>query len=495
MDYHSTRDKSHRVSALEAILRGIAPDGGLYVPASFPKLPPLDTLVGRSYGAVALEILRGYLPEMDSGALKAAVEEAYGRAKFPGTAPVVLRETGDAFFLELFHGPTLAFKDMALCLLPHLLREAMERMNLKEEVVILTATSGDTGKAALEGFKDVPGVKVVVFYPEEGVSAIQKRQMVTQEGDNTVVVALQGNFDDAQSGVKAIFQDPALAAVLKERGFFLSSANSINIGRLLPQIIYHVYGYLKLLEWGKIREGEAVTYTVPTGNFGNILAAHYARNMGLPMKALQCASNANHVLSDFLATGVYNRDRPLLRTSSPSMDILVSSNLERYLHGMAAGEDGEAWIRVLMEALNTQGTFQVSKTLLRRMQGGFAGEEETAAAIRKVYERDGYAMDPHTAVAYAVNQKLRVPGDPGKHIIVATASPYKFPEKILTALGEAPPADAFAGIRRLSALLGEAPPEALVRAFTLPLRHRDVIGKAEMKDAVLRILKGGDSHG
>lgn len=494
MDYRSTRDASHRVSALEAILRGIAPDGGLYVPASFPKLPPWDTLRGRSYQEVALQILRGYLEEVDPGFLKAAVDKAYGREKFQGEAPVMLKETGDAFFLELFHGPTLAFKDMALCLMPHLLGEAMERTAMKEEVVILTATSGDTGKAALEGFKDVPGVKVFVFYPEDGVSPIQKRQMVTQEGANTFVVALEGNFDDAQRGVKALFQDEALGADLKERGFSLSSANSINIGRLLPQIVYYVYGYLKLLEGGRIREGEEVTYTVPTGNFGNILAAHYAKSMGLPVKALYCASNANHVLTDFLATGVYTRDRPLVRTSSPSMDILVSSNLERYLHAVA-GASREEWIRALMEDLNTKGTFQVSKALLQDMRGGFAGEAETAAAIRKVFEREGYAMDPHTAVAYAVNQKLRSPGDAGKHIIVATASPYKFPEKVLTSLGKESPADAFTGIRTLSKLLGEEPPTALERAFHLPVRHRDVIGKEGIKDAVLRILKGGNQHG
>ncbi|KOR26715.1 threonine synthase [Clostridium sporogenes] len=432
MFYKSTRGEGKNVKASEAIIRGIAEDGGLYVPEEFPKIDKsFKELENMDYKELAFYIMKKYFDDFDEKELKECIDKAYD-SKFenPLIAPLSYKE--GAYFLELYHGKTLAFKDMALSILPHLLKVSAKKMNIAEEIVILTATSGDTGKAALEGFDNVEGTKIVVFYPKDGVSEIQKRQMVTQEGKNTLVVGIDGNFDDAQSGVKEIFNDRKFKGILKEKGYMFSSANSINIGRLVPQIVYYVYSYVNLIKAKKIWEGESINIVVPTGNFGNILAAFYAKNMGIPVGKLICASNENKVLTDFINTGVYDRRRNFSVTNSPSMDILVSSNLERFLYEIS-GNDSHL-IKNLMLELKEKGKYEITEEMKKRLDilyGDFADEEETLKAIEKVYKNSNYLIDTHTAVAYRVYEKYKNKIEDNKVTIIAsTASPLKFPKSI-----------------------------------------------------------------
>ena len=490
--YRSTRGDSRLVSAAEAIVSGIAADGGLYVPTELPRLtvPPAE-LAALSYQDLAGQIMSLFLPDFTAAELAAAVQQAYDdKFDTPLIAPLVTH--GEVHFLELFHGPTLAFKDMALSILPYLLRLAAEKCGLQEEVVILTATSGDTGKAALEGFADVAGTKIIVFFPEHGVSPVQKRQMVTQTGANTHVVGIEGNFDDAQSGVKAMFTDAQLRRQLQQAGYVFSSANSINVGRLIPQIVYYYSAYLQLVNQGKLQAGQPVNFVVPTGNFGNILAAYYARQLGLPVHKLICASNANKVLFDFFTTGIYDKERPFFVTMSPSMDILVSSNLERLLYH-ASNED-TAWVKAQMENLGRQGHYRVPETVRAAMSdfvGGYATEEATAKAINSVYRQSGYLIDPHTAVAYAVLQDyLSVSGDTTPTVVVATASPFKFAKDVLEAVaGPQSSEDEFALLFELAAVTGQPVPAAIADLPTKPVLHRTVCKKDDMRRVAAEILQ------
>ncbi|NFA60283.1 threonine synthase [Clostridium sporogenes] len=432
MFYKSTRGEEKNVKASEAIIRGIAEDGGLYVPEEFPKIDKsFKELENMDYKELAFYIMKKYFDDFDEKELKECIDKAYD-SKFENPLIVPLNYKAGTYFLELYHGKTLAFKDMALSILPHLLKVSAKKMNITKEIVILTATSGDTGKAALEGFDSVQGTKIVVFYPKDGVSEIQKRQMVTQEGKNTFVVGIDGNFDDAQNGVKEIFNDKKFKGILKEKGYMFSSANSINIGRLVPQIVYYVYSYVNLIKDKKIVDGENINIVVPTGNFGNILAAFYAKNMGIPVGKLICASNENKVLTDFINTGVYDRRRNFSVTNSPSMDILISSNLERFLYEIS-GRNSHL-IKNLMLELKEKGKYEITEEMKKRLDilyGDFADEEETLKAIEKVYKNCNYLIDTHTAVAYGVYEKYKNKTEDNKVTIIAsTASPLKFPKSI-----------------------------------------------------------------
>ncbi len=487
MRYYSTRNKDNVVSSMEAIIKGIAEDGGLFVPEAFPALPKLEDIRNLTYKELAKLILGLYFDDYPEEDLEEAVNGAYGD-KFGNREPVRLVDKGGVNFLELFHGPTLAFKDMALTILPYLMRSALLSKGVEEEVVVLAATSGDTGKAALEGFRDVPGVNVVVFYPEGGVSQLQRLQMITQKGENTHVLAIEGNFDDAQKGVKDIFGDLDYNKELKEEGYVLSSANSINIGRLIPQVVYYVYAYLDLLRKGRIEVGQEVNIVVPTGNFGNILAAYYAKMMGLPVDRLICSSNDNKVLTDFFETGTYDRRRDLLLTSSPSMDILVSSNLERFLFHIS-GNDHQA-VKEMMEDLSREGYFKWSDFSREEIYGEFADEDEVSSAIRDLYESEGYVMDPHTAVAYRVYKKyLKETGDSKPAIIASTASPFKFPEKVISSMGEEVPQDLFTGIGIVAKSMDVEIPSQVSELESLPVLHGDVCRKDEMKEMILKLLR------
>ncbi|MBR5741912.1 MAG: threonine synthase, partial [Firmicutes bacterium] len=456
MRYESTRGSLNRITASGAVLRGIAEDKGLYVPERIPDpfLKPalLDRLAGMPYPEVARRILPALLTDYNFNEIDRAVKGAYECGKFsaPEIAPV--KKAGDAYFLELYHGKTAAFKDMALSILPYLLREAAKKKGETDTICILTATSGDTGKAALEGFADVPGTEICVFYPETGVSEVQKRQMITQDGANTHVFGIRGNFDDAQTGVKKMFTDPAFGAELAAKGYKFSSANSINIGRLVPQVVYYVWAYLQLVKRGAIKAGDAINFVVPTGNFGNILAGWYAKKLGLPVRKFVCASNENKVLTDFLNTGVYDiKDRAFRVTTSPSMDILISSNLERLLFHLS-GNDGDE-IRRLMTALETEKRYEVSERIragLADFTGGFADMAATEETIRTYWERDGYLMDTHTAVAASVYDAYRADtGDETPTVIVSTASPYKFAEAVSRAIDLPPRENGFAAVTAL----------------------------------------------
>ena len=398
--YKSTRDDSVKVTASQAILKGLAPDGGLFVPESIPSFDKsLEELSKMSYKEVAYEVMKLMLDDFTEEELKACIDKAYDE-KFDTDVIAPLVKADGAYYLELFHGPTIAFKDMALSILPYLMTTAARKNNVKNEIVILTATSGDTGKAALAGFADVPGTRIIVFYPKHGVSPIQEKQMVTQKGANTYVVGITGNFDDAQTAVKKMFNDKELAAELSQAGFQFSSANSINIGRLVPQMVYYVYAYTRLVANGEIKAGDKINVVVPTGNFGNILAAFYAKQMGLPINKFICASNENKVLYDFFRTGTYDRKREFILTTSPSMDILISSNLERLIYRIA-GNDAEK-NKALMQALNGKGAYTITDDMKKQLAdfyGNYASEAETAATIKRVYESDQYIMDTHTAVA------------------------------------------------------------------------------------------------
>ncbi|MCM1104885.1 MAG: threonine synthase [Clostridium sp.] len=489
--YKSTRSKSEPVTASMAILKGLAGDGGLFVPERIPKLGvTVDALSKMNYQETAYEVMKLFLTDFTEEELKNCIANAYD-SKFDTEQIAPLREADGAYYLELFHGKTIAFKDMALSILPHLMLTAARKNQVTNEIVILTATSGDTGKAALAGFADVEGTRIIVFYPKNGVSPVQEKQMVTQKGDNTYVVGIHGNFDDAQTGVKMLFSDRELAARMNEKGFQFSSANSINIGRLVPQVVYYVYAYAKLYAQGVVKEGEPVNVVVPTGNFGNILAAFYAKNMGLPIGKLICASNENKVLYDFFQTGTYDKNRAFVLTSSPSMDILISSNLERLIYRIA-GEDADQ-NAALMKQLSTKGSYQVTKEMAEQLAdfyGNYASEQETAEMIASLYRKTGYIIDTHTAVAAKVYEKYRAEtGDTAKAVIASTASPFKFTRAVMRAIdGKYAAEEDFALADTLSKLGNVKIPAAIEEIRTAPVRHDRVCEKEEMKAVVTEIL-------
>ncbi len=489
--YTSTRSKSEPVTASWAILKGLADDGGLFVPDRIPKLDvDIETLSAMDYRGVAYEVMKLFLTDFTEEELKSCIAAAYD-SKFDTEEIAPIKEADGAYYLELFHGRTIAFKDMALSILPHLLTVSAKKNHVENEIVILTATSGDTGKAALAGFADVKGTRILVFYPKNGVSPIQEKQMVTQKGANTCVVGIHGNFDDAQTGVKKLFSDKKLAERMKEKGFQFSSANSINIGRLVPQIVYYVYAYARLYAQGRIAKGGDINVVVPTGNFGNILAAYYAKNMGLPIAKLICASNENKVLFDFFRTGTYDKNREFILTASPSMDILISSNLERLIYRIA-GNDAEA-NAALMKELTENGSYRITPQMKERLAdfyGNYASQEETADAIRTLYRDTGYIIDTHTAVAAAVYRKyVAETGDHTKTVIASTASPFKFTRSVMDAID--PKYDAmedFALADELAAIGGEKVPDAIEEIRTAPVRHHRVCEKEQMLEAVEEFL-------
>ena len=489
--YKSTRNSDKTVTASEAILKGLADDGGLFVPEYIPKLDvTVDELKGMTYQETAYAVMKQFLTDFTEEELKHCIDSAYD-SKFDTEVIAPLVKVEDTYHLELFHGATIAFKDMALSILPHLLTTAAKKYNVTKDIVILTATSGDTGKAALAGFADVPGTKIIVFYPKGGVSRVQELQMVTQKGENTSVVAIHGNFDNAQSGVKALFEDKELEKELADAGYQFSSANSINIGRLVPQVVYYVYAYAKLLENEEIASGEEINVTVPTGNFGNILAAYYAKQMGVPIAKLICASNENKVLFDFFRTGVYDRNREFILTSSPSMDILISSNLERLIYTIA-GQDAKKNSE-LMEQLMEKGTYEITPEMKERLAdfaGGFATEEETKETIRTTYEKTGYVMDTHTAVAAYVCARYRKDsGDDKKCLVASTASPYKFIHSVMSAIDEKyADADEFDLVDELSRISGTEIPKAIEEIRNADIRHTMECDACDMKAAVKDIL-------
>ncbi len=495
MKYLSTRDRSLRVGAAEAVKLGLSRDGGLLTPVEIPALEraELEALTGMEYAARAAFVMGLYLTDYTAEELTAFTKKAYGPEQFDcaAVAPVCTLDHA-THVLELWHGPTSAFKDMALQMLPRLLSAALQKTGEDKTACILVATSGDTGKAAMEGFADVEQTKIMVFYPKDGVSPVQEAQMVTQSGENVGVCAVQGNFDDAQSGVKRIFSDPDIRTRLAERGFFLSSANSINWGRILPQVVYYISAYCDLVRDGKLTMGDRVNFCVPTGNFGDILAAYYAKRMGLPVGRLICASNSNHVLTDFLRTGVYDRCRPFLTTVSPSMDILISSNLERLLFDLSGGDDGA--VRAYMDALAKSGRYEVSDEIQKALQeqfwGGFCSEESTAAAIAETFEAHGYLMDTHTAVAADVLRQYReVTRDKTPTVVVSTASPYKFCRPVLTAVGETPKGDGTELFDQLHDLSGMPIPRRLEALRTKKRRFDLTCAKSGMDDVVLNFLQ------
>ena len=489
--YKSTRNADKTVTASQAILKGLAEDGGLFVPTELPKLDvTMDELKTMSYQETAYAVMKQFLTDFTEEELKHCINSAYD-SKFDTEVIAPLVKVGDTYHLELFHGATIAFKDMALSILPHLLTTAAKKNNVTKDIVILTATSGDTGKAALAGFADVPGTKIIVFYPKNGVSKVQELQMVTQKGDNTSVVAIHGNFDNAQSGVKALFEDKELEKELSDAGYQFSSANSINIGRLVPQVVYYVYAYAKLLENEEIENGEEINVTVPTGNFGNILAAYYAKQMGVPIAKLICASNENKVLFDFFKTGKYDRNREFVLTSSPSMDILISSNLERLIYTIA-GQDAKKNSE-LMEALKIDGVYEITpemKEKLSDFEGGYSTEEETKETIGGTYKSTGYVMDTHTAVAAHVSRAYRdASKDQKKMLVASTASPYKFARSVMTAIDEKyDELEEFALIDELEKVSGVAIPNAIEEIRNAQIRHTKECDVDKMKETVKEIL-------
>ncbi len=489
--YQSTRNKNEKVTASQAILKGLSDEGGLFVPMTIPTLSKsLKELSEMSYKEVAYEVLKSYLTDFIKEELEHCINSAYDE-KFDTEEIAPMVEADGAYYLELFHGATIAFKDMALSILPHLMITSARKNNVKNDIVILTATSGDTGKAALAGFAGVEGTKIVVFYPKNGVSPIQEKQMVTQKGDNTHVVGIHGNFDDAQTGVKKMFADKELEKELAQKGYQFSSANSINIGRLVPQIVYYVYAYATLLKEGKIAEGEEINVVVPTGNFGNILAAYYAKNMGLPIAKLICASNDNKVLFDFFATGEYNKNRDFILTTSPSMDILISSNLERLIFKIA-GEDADK-NKALMQSLNAEGKYEITDDMKEKLAdfvGFFATENQTAETIKALYEKCGYVIDTHTAVAAcAYNQYKAKTGDDKKTVIASTASPFKFTRSVMNAIDEKYEAmEDFALVDELSKLANVKVPNAIEEIRTAPVLHKKECEVNEMPAVVKEFL-------
>lgn len=493
MNYQSTRSRAEAVASAQAIAQGLCGDGGLFVPEQFPAVSgeELGQMEKEEYQKRAERILSRYLTDFSAEEIKDCVSKAYQSARFPeGPAPVVGVGNGVSF-LELWHGPTCAFKDMALQILPHLLTKSLEKIGTGRKALILVATSGDTGKAALEGFQDVPGTGILVFYPKDGVSRMQERQMLTQEGKNVAVCAVEGNFDDAQTGVKQIFGDQGIRDHLAEKGLMFSSANSINWGRLLPQIVYYFSAYCDLCAAGEIGRGEPVNFVVPTGNFGDILAAYYAKKMGLPVRKLICASNANNVLTDFLTTGVYSRNRKFYTTISPSMDILVSSNLERLLYDLTGGNTDQVadWMLRLKES----GEYRVDEETLAKIQelfyAGFCGDGETREEIQFLFQNKNYLCDPHTGVAAHVYREYRKnTGDGTPTVIVSTASPYKFASEVLKALGgETPRGNEFAAVRQLSARTGVLAPAPIAALESKTVRFSSSCKKEGMGAAVLKL--------
>ena len=489
--YQSTRGSEKRVLSAEAIIRGIADDGGLFVPENIPQVDrDLYKLKGVDYKEVAFLIIKDFFTDYHKDELKYCIKQAYDK-KFdtPIIAPLI-SEMG-VHFLELYHGPTLAFKDMALAMLPHLLKRAAQKLNLNQEIIILTATSGDTGKAALEGFAGVEGTKIIVFFPQRGISKIQERQMLTQEGDNAFVIGIRGNFDDAQREVKEIFEDPGFKKNMDEKDYIFSSANSINIGRLIPQMVYYFYAYLNLHNMGEIKAGEKINITVPTGNFGNILAAYYTKEMGLPVNKLICASNENKVLADFFNTGIYDKRRELVRTISPSMDILVSSNLERLL--WAISEKDSQQVKELMNSLRDKGFYRINPEMKKKLKdfyGGFALQEESRQYIKEVFKKSKYLIDPHTAVAYAAYQKyIKETRDKTKTFIVATASPFKFTKSVMESIDSRYKSfDDFELIEKMSILAQISIPPGIRDIEKKPIRHKMVCGKKAMRTKIAEIL-------
>ena len=489
--YKSTRGKDINITSSQAIVKGLANDGGLYVPAKFPHLEKsFDELKKMNYRELAFYIIKKFFTDFNDEELLECVSNAYDE-KFESKEIVPLVQREGIHFLELFHGPTLAFKDMALSILPYLLKTASKKLDIKEDIVILTATSGDTGKAALEGFADVEGTKIIVFYPENGVSEIQKRQMITQEGKNTFVVGIEGNFDDAQRGVKEVFADRSYNEELSSNGYMFSSANSINIGRLVPQIVYYFYSYLKLVKEGNIAEGEKINIVVPTGNFGNILAAYYGRKIGLPVNKFICASNDNNVLYDFINTGVYDIGREFKKTISPSMDILISSNLERFLYELS--DNDEKTVEELMDKLKEEGRYEISDKMkegLEDFYGGFIGDDKTYETIREVYESSKYLIDTHTAVAHAVYKKYKEEtGDNTKTIIASTASPFKFTRSVMKSIDEDfYKYNDFDLIKEMSKLADLSIPGGIKGLENKEILHNRRCKKDEIKTAISNIL-------
>lgn len=490
--YTSTRDSEKRVLASEAILTGLAPDGGLFVPSKIPALDvSLDELKGMDYQDVAYTVMKQFLTDFTEEELRGCINKAYD-SKFDTEEIAPLVKVGDTYYLELFHGATIAFKDMALSILPHLMTVSAKKNHVDKEIVILAATSGDTGKAAMAGFADVEGTRIIVFYPKNGVSKVQELQMITQKGKNVDVVAIHGNFDQAQSGVKAMFENRALAERLSDKGYQFSSANSINIGRLVPQIAYYVYAYVKLLEYGEIQSGEIVNVTVPTGNFGNILAAYYAKQMGIPFGKLICASNENKVLFDFFRTGTYDKNRKFVLTTSPSMDILVSSNLERLIY-LITGESAEK-TRAFMEELKDSGRYEITEEMRERLSdfaAGYADEKATAECIHEVCRETGYVLDTHTAVAsYVCGQYRKETGDTRKCVIASTASPYKFVKSVMSAIDvKYEQVDELELLQMMPEMSGTEMPQAIREILDARVLHNIECDADKMKETVCRILE------
>ena len=482
MQFFSTRDTNRKVTSSEAIAQGLSDEGGLFVPESFPQAD-VRALCELDYPALAAAVIREYLTDYSPEFLAQAARTTYGEA-FGGKAGYLAPVEGDTYALELWHGPTCAFKDYALQLMPRLLVEAKKNLGRTEKTLILVATSGDTGKAALDGYHDIPGVEIAVFYPTGGTSEIQRLQMATQEGANVAVYAVRGNFDDAQTGVKKVFGDKAIAAELEQRGIRLSSANSINWGRLVPQIVYYFYAYFRLVEQGNVAWGQPVDFCVPTGNFGDILAGYYAKQMGLPVGKLVCASNKNNVLTDFIKTGTYDARRTFYKTTSPSMDILISSNLERLLYHVSGSS---AKVAGWMADLAKTGMYTVDAETLARIQVSFAcgcaDDTAGAAEINARFEQDNYLCDTHTAVAFCVAETVR---SAAPMVVLSTASPYKFPRDVLAALGETAPESDFAAMAALKAQPGCPVPASLSVLNTLPVRFNTVIEPAAIRDAALK---------
>lgn len=490
INYVSTRGSINTKTAAQAVIQGISEDKGLYVPMQLPTLPfKLEEMVGKSYQEIAFKVISAFFTDYTEEEMLACVNGAYD-SKFEEKEIAPLVKGGDAYFLELYHGRTAAFKDMALSILPYLLTTAMKKEKEDKRICILTATSGDTGKAALEGFADVPGTEILVFYPNQGVSQVQERQMVTQEGENTHVFAIKGNFDDAQTGVKKIFNDTEFATELAKINCKLSSANSINIGRLVPQVAYYVYSYAKMLEKGILKAGEKMNVVVPTGNFGNILAAYYAKQMGIPMGKLICASNENKVLTDFINTGVYDIRRDFYLTNSPSMDILISSNLERLLYHLAEGNASE--VKELMDSLEKDKIYTVSEKIkegLKDFYAGFATIDETNKAIGTMYAENDYLMDTHTAVAYKVYQDYVVEtGDNTPTVIASTASAYKFADSVAKSIGLGEEKDGFAYVEALNKKTEVRVPAGLKDLKHKEIRHTGVLDVDQMKESVMASL-------
>jgi len=489
--YQSTRGNKKRVLSAEAVIKGIADDGGLFVPETIPQASKyLYKLKSIDYKELAFLIMKEFLTDYRQYELKDCINRAYDN-KFDTEIIAPLSKKMGAYFLELYHGPTLAFKDMALSLLPHLLKKAAQKLNLSQEIVILTATSGDTGKAALQGFANVEGTKIIVFFPYKRVSKIQERQMLTQKGANAFVIGLKGNFDDAQRGVKEIFEDPTFNKKIEEKNYIFSSANSINIGRLIPQIVYYFYAYLNMLEEGEIKNSEKINVTVPTGNFGDILAAYYAKEMGLPVNKLICASNENRVLAEFFNTGVYDKRRKLVMTISPSMDILISSNLERLLWAISERETQK--VKELMNSLKEKGYYRIDSEMKKRLKdfyGGFVPQEESRQCIKEIFEKSKYLVDPHTAVAYAVYKGyIKETGDKTKTVIMATANPFKFTKSVMESIDSRyKKFNDFKLIEKMSDLAQIPIPPGIRDIEKMPIRHKMICEKEEMKAKIAEIL-------